>query len=120
MHLKYRARFFRLTDLFLSSTHLPAALVAAFIKRLARLSLTAPPAAIIMIIPFVYNLFKKHPGCMVMIQREAPEADGFDNVPEFKGVFAIARELDADNQILMMQRLSHLSNLMLSTRQYGN
>lgn len=85
MHLKYRARFFRLTDLFLSSTHLPAALVAAFIKRLARLSLTAPPAAIIMIIPFVYNLFKKHPGCMVMIQREAPEADGFDNVPEFKG-----------------------------------
>ncbi|KAJ7309709.1 hypothetical protein JRQ81_007770 [Phrynocephalus forsythii] len=37
-HVKYRARFFRLLDLFLSSSHLPAYLVAAFAKRLARLA----------------------------------------------------------------------------------
>uniref|UniRef100_A0A6I8NVY1 Nucleolar complex associated 4 homolog n=1 Tax=Ornithorhynchus anatinus TaxID=9258 RepID=A0A6I8NVY1_ORNAN len=42
-HVKYRARFFHLADLFLSSSHLPAYLVAAFTKRLARLALTAPP-----------------------------------------------------------------------------
>ncbi|KAI6150679.1 hypothetical protein BKA82DRAFT_4118529 [Pisolithus tinctorius] len=39
LHLKHRARFFRLTELFLSSTHLPAALLASFVKRLSRLSL---------------------------------------------------------------------------------
>ncbi|QRW19528.1 ribosome biogenesis protein [Rhizoctonia solani] len=80
MHLKYRARFFRLTDIFLSSTHLPAAILASFIKRLARLSLTAPPAAIIMIIPFVYNVLKRHPALMVMIHRVDDEAelDPFD------------------------------------------
>ncbi|KAF9000720.1 CBF-domain-containing protein [Cyathus striatus] len=69
LHLKHRSRFFRLTDLFLSSTHLPATLLASFIKRLSRLSLTAPPAAIIMIIPFTYNILKRHPALMVMIHR---------------------------------------------------
>ncbi|KAG1756402.1 CBF/Mak21 family-domain-containing protein [Suillus paluster] len=69
LHLKHRARFFRLTELFLSSTHLPATLLASFVKRLSRLSLNAPPAAIIMIIPFTYNILKRHPALMVMIHR---------------------------------------------------
>ncbi|KAF8809129.1 CBF-domain-containing protein, partial [Phlegmacium glaucopus] len=69
LHLKHRARFFRLTELFLSSTHLPSTLLASFIKRLSRLSLTAPPAAIIMVVPFTYNLLKRHPALMVMIHR---------------------------------------------------
>ncbi|KAF9810195.1 hypothetical protein IEO21_07080 [Rhodonia placenta] len=73
LHLKHRARFFRLTELFLSSTHLPAALVAAFVKRLSRLSLNAPPAAIVMIIPFTYNLLKRHPALMHMIHRVADD-----------------------------------------------
>ncbi|KAK6305213.1 hypothetical protein J4Q44_G00239930 [Coregonus suidteri] len=34
-HVKYRARFFHLANLFLSSTHLPVYLVAAFAKRLS-------------------------------------------------------------------------------------
>ncbi|KDQ13341.1 hypothetical protein BOTBODRAFT_160628 [Botryobasidium botryosum FD-172 SS1] len=80
LHLKYRARFFRLTDLFLSSTHLSAALLASFIKRLSRLSLSAPPAAIVMIIPFVYNVLKRHPALMVMIHRDDMDSssDPFD------------------------------------------
>ncbi|KAG9318573.1 CBF/Mak21 family-domain-containing protein [Chiua virens] len=69
LHLKHRARFFRLTDLFLSSTHLPASLLASFVKRLSRLSLAAPPAAIIMIMPLTYNLLKRHPALMGMIHR---------------------------------------------------
>ncbi|ORY96914.1 CBF/Mak21 family-domain-containing protein [Syncephalastrum racemosum] len=69
MHVKYRSRFFRLLDIFLSSTLLPVGLVAAFVKRLARLSLTAPPAAIVIIIPFIYNLMRRHPTCMTMIHR---------------------------------------------------
>lgn len=47
--------------------YLPAALIAAFIKRMARLSLTAPPAASVIIIPFIYNLLKRHPTCMALI-----------------------------------------------------
>ncbi|KAF9033161.1 ribosome biogenesis protein Noc4 [Panaeolus papilionaceus] len=69
LHLKHRSRFFRLTELFLSSTHLPAALLASFIKRLSRLSLSAPPAAVVMIIPFTYNVLKRHPALMYMIHR---------------------------------------------------
>lgn len=69
LHSKYRSRFFRLLDTFLSSSHLPAALVASFMKRLARLSLNAPPSAIVIIIPWMYNLFKKHPTCTFMMHR---------------------------------------------------
>jgi len=80
LHSKYRARFFRLTELFLSSTHLPATLLASFLKRLSRLSLSAPPAAVVMIIPFTYNLLKRHPACMVMIHRDTAgsQSDPFD------------------------------------------
>ncbi|WRT65247.1 uncharacterized protein IL334_002190 [Kwoniella shivajii] len=69
MHVKYRARFFRLLDTFLASSLLSSALIASFIKRLSRLALTAPPAGVILILPFIYNLFKRHPGTMVLLQR---------------------------------------------------
>ncbi|NP_001084692.1 nucleolar complex protein 4 homolog B [Xenopus laevis] len=68
-HVKYRARFFHLANLFLSSTHLPVYLVAAFAKRLARLALTAPPQVLLMIIPFICNLIRRHPACRVLIHR---------------------------------------------------
>ncbi|KAI0362811.1 ribosome biogenesis protein Noc4 [Trametes cingulata] len=82
LHLKHRARFFRLTELFLSSTHLPATIVASFVKRLSRLSLNAPPAAVVMLIPFTYNMLRRHPALMAMIHRSdevtGAECDGFD------------------------------------------
>ncbi|XP_038618922.1 nucleolar complex protein 4 homolog [Tachyglossus aculeatus] len=68
-HVKYRARFFHLTDLFLSSSHLPAYLVAAFTKRLARLALTAPPEALLMVVPFICNLLRRHPACKALVHR---------------------------------------------------
>ncbi|KAF9227820.1 CBF-domain-containing protein [Gyrodon lividus] len=77
LHLKHRARFFRLTEVFLSSTHLPSSLLASFVKRLSRLSLTAPPAAIVMIVPFTYNLLKRHPALMVMIHNAQDLNDSF-------------------------------------------
>lgn len=70
LHSKYRSRFFRLLDTFMASTHLPAALVASFIKRLARLALHGPPAGIVVVIPWIYNMFKRHPVCTFMIHRE--------------------------------------------------
>ena len=50
--------------------HLPATLLASFVKRLARLSLTASPAATTIIFPFVYNILKRHPSLMLMVHRE--------------------------------------------------
>ncbi|SNX83522.1 related to NOC4 - nucleolar protein, mediates maturation and nuclear export of 40S ribosomal subunits [Melanopsichium pennsylvanicum] len=70
LHMKYRARFLRLLETFLSSTHLSSTLVASFAKRLSRLSLRSPPAAIASVVPFVYNLLKRHPRCMVMVHKE--------------------------------------------------
>lgn len=75
LHSKHRSRFFRLLDTFLSSSHLPAALVASFIKRLSRLALNAPPAAIVVIVPWIYNLLKSHPACTFMIHRATPDKE---------------------------------------------
>lgn len=69
LHSKHRSRFFRLLNTFLSSTHLPAAMVASFTKRLARLALQAPPGAIVWIVPWVYNTLKQHPACTFMLHR---------------------------------------------------
>jgi U3 small nucleolar RNA-associated protein 19 len=70
LHSKHRSRFLRLLDTFLASSHLPAVMVASFIKRLSRLCLNAPPAAVVSTVPWIYNLFKKHPLCTFMIHRE--------------------------------------------------
>jgi U3 small nucleolar RNA-associated protein 19 len=87
LHLPEKSRFFRLLDLFMSSTHLPAAIVASFIKRLARLSLTAPPSGIVVVIPFIYNLIKKHghSTCMLLIHSTTTaeqDAEYFDPYDE--------------------------------------
>lgn len=69
LHSKHRSRFFRLLETFLSSSHLPAVMVASFIKKLARLALNAPPSAIVVIVPWFYNLFKRHPLTTFMMHR---------------------------------------------------
>ncbi|XP_068430444.1 nucleolar complex protein 4 homolog [Clinocottus analis] len=72
-HVKYRARFFHLADIFLSSSHLPVYLVAAFAKRLARLALTAPPTALLIVLPFIYNLIRRHPSCRILIHKPSTQ-----------------------------------------------
>ncbi|CAI7590539.1 unnamed protein product [Penicillium glandicola] len=75
LHSKHRSRFFRLLNTFLSSTHLPSTLVASFIKRLGRLALNAPPSAIVVIVPFMYNFFKNHPTTTFMMHRSIRDKD---------------------------------------------
>ena len=67
---EYRDRFFTLLDLFLTSLNLPAYLVAAFIKKLARISLRVSPDAIQIILVLIENLLKRHPSCKVLIHRK--------------------------------------------------
>lgn len=66
-HTKFKARLFFLADIFLSSSHLPENLVAAFAKRLSRLALMAPPQDITTIIYFIGNLILRHPGLKRLI-----------------------------------------------------
>ncbi|KAF7942868.1 uncharacterized protein EAE97_006322 [Botrytis byssoidea] len=75
LHSKHRSRFFRLLDTFLLSTHLPVVLVASFIKRLSRLTLHSPPSGVVAVVPWIYNLLKKHPTCLFMIHRETRGAE---------------------------------------------
>jgi U3 small nucleolar RNA-associated protein 19 len=70
LHIYYRRRFLRLLDMFMQSTMLPAYIVAAFAKRTARLALYAPAPSVQWVVPFVYNLLKRHPACRVMIHRD--------------------------------------------------
>ncbi|CCD23613.1 ribosome biosynthesis protein NOC4 NDAI_0B05800 [Naumovozyma dairenensis CBS 421] len=82
MHVKYRPRFFRLMDIFLSSSHLSAHLIASFIKKLSRFTLNASPSAIVSVIPFVYNLIRKHPTCMIMLHNPQFLSDPFQTEEE--------------------------------------
>ncbi|GFR90716.1 nucleolar complex protein 4 homolog [Elysia marginata] len=77
---RYKARFFMLADTFLTSTHLPSYLVAAFAKRLARLSLHAPTPALYISLPFIMNLISRHPACEVLLHRTEGPSE-FDQDP---------------------------------------
>ena len=79
---KHRPHFLRLLDTFLSSTHLPAVLVASFMKRLSRLCLYAPPSAIVVVVPWIYNLLKHHPICTFMVHRKALDKQEYVGLDE--------------------------------------
>ncbi|KAH8256299.1 hypothetical protein KR038_006815 [Drosophila bunnanda] len=77
---KYKARLFYLADIFLTSTHLPENLVAAFVKRLARLALQSPTEDAVIMIRFVCNLLLRHTGLQKLIRSSLAEkvSDPYD------------------------------------------
>ncbi|KAF8311012.1 CBF-domain-containing protein [Clavulina sp. PMI_390] len=70
-HSKHSSQFLRLLAEFLQSTHIPTNLLASFVKRLSRMSLTAPPSVLVVIIPLVYNTLHLHPQLMALIHNPA-------------------------------------------------
>ncbi|XP_065223098.1 nucleolar complex protein 4 homolog A [Planococcus citri] len=78
-YTKYKSRLYVLTNIFLSSTHLPEALVASYMKRFARLCLCAPPQDIIILCAFIGNLLIRHSGLRKMIQH--PEGGSVSSDP---------------------------------------
>jgi U3 small nucleolar RNA-associated protein 19 len=72
-HAKHRARFFRLLTLCLSSPSLSAHTTAAFVKKLNRLALSAPPSGALYVLALSRNILQKHRDseCMSLIM--APE-----------------------------------------------
>ena len=74
MYAKYRERFFLLlTKCLARNEMLPAHLVAAFIKRMCRSVLSAPPSGALFVLSLVSNLLRKHPECMCLIHRNSTE-----------------------------------------------
>lgn len=69
--MKYRMKFMKLLSLSLQSTNLNAYTVAAFIKRLASLTLVIPAPSIYFCLSQIIWLLKKHPSCQVLIHRKA-------------------------------------------------
>jgi len=68
----HRKKFFDLLDVFLSSTHLPAYLVAAFIKRLSRMLLWSPVECQEPLLSTIRNLLVRHPGTQCLVHRDEP------------------------------------------------
>ena len=64
---KYRDEFFFLTNQFMQSAFIPASTVASFVKKLARISLTAPPGALLVLMPFCYNVMAFHKPTRVLL-----------------------------------------------------
>ncbi|XP_067935790.1 nucleolar complex protein 4 homolog [Watersipora subatra] len=77
--VKYKARFFHMLDLFLQSLLLPTTTIAAFIKKLSRMALTAPPHGILLILELVTNLLVRHDTCRTLVHRDT--SCSFDTDP---------------------------------------
>eukprot|EP00474_Spongospora_subterranea_P011036 CRZ11494.1 hypothetical protein [Spongospora subterranea] len=69
-HVKYRERFLTLVWKFLRSSHLPSYLVAAFIKKFARLAITAPPSGALFALAIIFNLLRRFPSCRGLLDRK--------------------------------------------------
>ena len=67
---KYKNRFFNLLQRFLSSTHIPSYIVAAFVKKMSRLLLVAPPYGILVILNLISTLIHTHPSIAYLINNE--------------------------------------------------
>ncbi|XP_046460715.1 nucleolar complex protein 4 homolog B-like [Daphnia pulex] len=79
LFVKYRARFFYLLDLFMTSTHIPEYIAAAFAKRLSRLALIAPANIVILLLHFVGNLMIRHRGLVRLMHRPEDQKDITDD-----------------------------------------
>ena len=93
-YLSFRDQVFSYTARFLSSTHLPAYLVASFIKKLCAIAVLAPPAGILASLALVFNLLQRHPQCGVLINRTAL---GKSQPPP-----SASQAADGDEQLLLL------------------
>ena len=77
----YRDRFVSEFELFLSSSGLPAYLSAAFVKRLCRIALGAPPHAATLALALGYNILLKHAAARTLVHKEGGVGRGSERPP---------------------------------------
>lgn len=66
---KHRGEFFKLAIRFMFSKYLPAYTAAAFVKRIMRIALAAPPSGVILALAFAHNVLQLHPTTQVLVHR---------------------------------------------------
>lgn len=71
--MRSKKRLYRLADIFLKSTHLSEKIVASFIKRFARISISAPLPDIVILSRFIQNLLLRHPKLKYMVSLQSEE-----------------------------------------------
>lgn len=76
--MKYRSRFLYWADVFLSSTNLPAYVVASFVKRFSRLALIASVETLYPLLPLIANCLIRHPNLMDLLNRPASDETSMD------------------------------------------
>lgn len=65
----------------MSTPLIPAYVVAAFVKRFARLALQAPPHGALLCMTFIFNLIRRHPSCSILLEgRGSGGADPYDSL----------------------------------------
>jgi U3 small nucleolar RNA-associated protein 19 len=73
-----KARFLKLLDLSLRSPKLPSSIIAAFVKRMARITIQygqgSMPEDIQFTISLIVNLMKRHPNVKKLIHRKTSSA----------------------------------------------
>ncbi|CAM9439243.1 unnamed protein product, partial [Phaeothamnion confervicola] len=75
-YAKYRARLFRMLDMCLSSTHLPAHMVAAFAKKMCRVALRVPPQGALFALAMARKLLLRHNECVFLVNMCVPHLAG--------------------------------------------
>ncbi|KAK0420488.1 hypothetical protein QR680_014714 [Steinernema hermaphroditum] len=77
----YREEFFELLNIFLSSSHIPMYIAAAFAKKLARVLLVAKLSAQEPVLCLIRNILIRHPNIRPLLDRKEPqklESDPYD------------------------------------------
>lgn len=65
----YRFRVFLFLNTFLSSSKVPAYVIAAYLKRLSRITLNAKPRSLVAILEIIENIYTSHPVLHVLRDR---------------------------------------------------
>ena len=99
---RYKGRFFNLLKVFLSSTHIPSYIVAAFVKKMSRLTLSAPPHGILAILNLISSMIKTHPSIACLINGDTssnisddPFIETEENLASCNAVKSSLWEIDA-------------------------
>lgn len=74
----YKFRIFYFLNIFLSSTKVPAYIIAAYMKKLARLTLEAKPRSLVAILRIISNLFLRHPILIILRDRVDDKAREYE------------------------------------------
>merc|ERR1712110_1248863 len=91
--------FFELLSLFLlKSDYIPQYLVCAFMKRLSRMSLFAPPNAIIFIINIIMDLLRKYPAVRFLVDKSKKSNQGLMDAMKLHQVQKLKKVKDDDDE----------------------